>query len=161
MKTKTQILSGSLVITLILSSCSIKKRVHMSGYYFEWKHSKSKPCPNETLKLQPNELVYKAEEKNPEEVIISSSPEQIHNDNMIIVPVVNNLFESPPANNSAITLNTSGPENDISPDPVMQVTKADKKDTKRMMGGGGKLLLSVIIGLLLFLLIFVLIAMLL
>lgn len=78
---KNKTLLGALAIVLILSSCSVDKRVHMSGYNIKWKNNKNiavaKQTPvktSKTIVVEETEIVVSASTENTP-LIINKTPQ--------------------------------------------------------------------------------------
>lgn len=143
MNTKKQILAGFLVMTIVLSSCSIQKRIYTAGYHVEWKHTQVKSKPNETHTSAYREPVFHTEEKI-REIVLSPTSEQDQNKN-----VPSNKGSSMialPTNKSHFLFSWANKENKLGHQtPGKQLVPVHKKETGSQERGPVRFMLRVIL----------------
>lgn len=129
MKKIKQITMAFLVLTFILSSCSMEKRVYMNGYHIEWKKGINKISQSDLVsnnsKIKLNELKEETFINSTEEIIeepienLSSST-----DNSIYLPTQQKISFNP-INDKKIIASTT-----ISKEQIKAVVKDNKKTNK-------------------------------
>lgn len=139
MKSLKQLSFIGLAIMLVLSSCTMEKRVYMSGYHIEWNKSKHNPDRQE-LAINDNG---KQTEQNQIETIEQSENETNTIDNNITASVDNSVIAS-----SHKTVSFSKKENvviaktnsvsETKTVTAYKVSKTKKKAEKNNSAGGGK-----------------------
>ncbi len=130
MKKIKQITMAFLVLTFILSSCSMEKRVYMNGYHIEWKKGINKISKSDLVsnnsKIKLNELKEETFINSTEEIIeepienLSSST-----DNSIYLPTQQKISFNT-INNKKIIASTT-----ISKEQIKAVVKDNKKTNKK------------------------------
>ena len=157
MKTTKQLLFIGLAITLVLASCTMEKRVYMSGYHTEWLNGKRDPGKNElanknnSKKSDANETVIVTNDQTEQSTINSNITDETltaSTDNSIFVPSTHKMEFHKNKNKTVVNENAATSE-------TKTIIKADsqqnKKVNKKNANGGGKsqlvaLLLCIFIG---------------
>ena len=130
MKKIKQMTMAFLALTFILSSCSIEKRVYMTGYHIEWKKDINKISKSDLVsnnsKIKLNELKEESFINSSEEIIeepienLSSST-----DNSIYLPTQQKISFNPINDKKIIASKT------ISKEQIKAVVKDNKKTNKK------------------------------
>lgn len=161
MKSIKQLSFIGLVITLVLTSCSMEKRVYMSGYHIEWNKTKHNPdkqelANNDNVKQkQQNQLVTIGQTENEINTADNSPTVTDDNftaslDNSVIIPSRKAISFSKKENSVTSQTNQTFEEKTVI---SKKINKAKKKAEKNNSAGGGKnqivaLLLCIFLGLL-------------
>lgn len=162
MKSIKQLSFIGLVITLVLTSCSMEKRVYMSGYHIEWNKTKHNPdkqelANNDNVKQkQQNQLVTIGQTENEINTADNSPTVTDDNftaslDNSVIIPSRKAISFSKKENSVTSQTNQTFEEKTVI---SKKINKAKKKAEKNSSAdGGGKsqlvaLLLCIFIGVL-------------
>lgn len=158
MKSIKQLSFIGLAIMLVLTSCTMEKRVYMSGYHIEWKKSKHNPDRQELASNdngKQNQIGTVEQSENETNTVVNSPTVTDDNftasvDNSVIIPSRKTVSFSKKENTvTAITNPTSETKTIVKADNK-QNKKANKKNAT---GGGGKsqlvaLLLCIFVGVL-------------
>ena len=155
MKSIKQLSFIGLAITLVLSSCTMEKRVYMSGYHIQWNKSKHNPDKQELVNTDSRKQT--VEQSENETKTVDNSFAQTVTDDNITASVDNNSVIIP----SHKTVSFSKNENTVTTktNPTSEtktIVKSDSKKNKKAnkksaTDGGGKsqlvaLLLCIFIG---------------
>jgi len=161
MNTKKQILAGSLAITIVLSSCSIKKRMYTAGYHVEWKHNRSKLKQYEPLTSASREIIFPGEEKI-NEIAIGESLEQSQIKNNLVASNQKSSIATYPVNKNLVLFNRGHKENELDHQTQYKhIAAAQKKETDNQERGPIRFMLRIILLLILVIVLIALVAMLL
>ena len=161
MKSIKQLSFIGLAIMLVLTSCTMEKRVYMSGYHIDWKNGKQNSnkqelVSNDNEKQTEQNQIGTVEQTENETNTIDNSPTVNYNltasvdNSVIIIPSRKTVSFSKKENTVTTKTNpTTETKNVI----ANKVTKAQKKAEKNNSAGGGKsqivaLILCIFLGLL-------------
>jgi hypothetical protein len=151
MKSIKQLSFIGLAIMLVLNSCTMEKRVYMSGYHIRWNKSKHNPDKQELVKNDNSKQTVEQSESETNSVDDSYTPTELDNnltasvDNSVIIPT--RKFSK--MENTITTKTTSISEKKIISKKESRKNKTTNK--KSATAGGGKsqlvaLLLCIFIG---------------
>jgi len=164
MKPLKQISFIGLALTFILSSCSMEKRVHLSGYHIKWENAKNNSNKQEFSKTNTNNEVL-SENESTVETTVAMEPTEISFtdnselfDNALIASVDNSVIvlEPPKINLNNKSNKPVVSENFLTSYETKTIIKEQKKQNKKVdrktTTGGGKsqivaLILCILLGL--------------
>ncbi len=148
MKSIKQLLFTGLATMLILSSCTMEKRVYMSGYHIEWNKSKHNPESKEIAsndngkQAEQNQIGTVVQAENESNTVENSATVSEDNitasvDNSVIIPNHKLISFSNQENRVTAKTNSTFEEKKVI---INKVTKTKKKVEKQKSaaGGGGK-----------------------
>lgn len=158
MKSLKQLSFIGLAITLVLSSCTMEKRIYMSGYHIEWSKSKHNPDKQELVNNDSRKLTVEQSENETNTVDNSFAPTVIDenitasadNNSVIIIPSHKTVSFSKNENTVTSKTNLTSETKTI----IKKDSKKNKKVNKKSATeGAGKsqlvaLLLAIFVGVL-------------
>ena len=161
MKSLKQLSFIGLAITLVLTSCTMEKRVYMSGYHIEWNKSKHNPdrqelVSNDNGKQTEQNQIVTGKQSEIETSTVDNFPTVIEDnlsasiDNSVIIPSRKTVSFNKKENTVTAKINL----NSVTKTIVKADSKENKKANKKSAAnGGGKsqlvaLLLCIFIGVL-------------